>query len=238
VTFQDQVNEFANQLEQLVNGTICDDFAINVIDLGAKDEFRLVSYPKSSRPSHRAIPTEIVNSFSLHGEPLLGFQAIFVIVPDPRDRYLAVRKSIVSANHLPSGGIPLIRLEYNRDAGIEPGKANQRRHSRHAAHVQIHGESSTLNEVWAQTSLNTPKKLEELHIPVGGRRFRPTVEDFIEFLELESIIPKLKERGTEVLNENRNRWLDLQLKSAVRESPATAIQELIRLGYKVEQPKN
>ena len=33
------------------------------------------------------------------------------------------------------------------------------------------------------------RRLEKFHIPVGGRRFRPTLEDFIEFLHAEGFDP-------------------------------------------------
>ena len=34
--------------------------------------------------------------------------------------------------------------------------------------------------------------LSKLHFPSGGRRFRPTIEDFIEFLAQETLIPTPK----------------------------------------------
>jgi hypothetical protein len=44
--------------------------------------------------------------------------------------------------------------------------------------LQVGGHSEPLTEIWRQ---HVPR-LGQLHLPVGGHRFRPTLEDVIELL--------------------------------------------------------
>jgi hypothetical protein len=101
------------------------------------------------------------------------------------------------------------------------------------AHLQIPASS----EHWATVLGRCPDskdELEHLLLPTGGRRFRPTVEDVIEFV----IIEKLADphRGwEEVLNASRDVFLERQLRAAVRRHPDVAIHQLQRMGYKVDE---
>ncbi len=54
-----------------------------------------------------------------------------------------------------------------------------------AAHLQVAGTSRSMDELCARTGLT--RTLDRFHFPVGGRRYRPTVEDVIEFLVVEGI---------------------------------------------------
>jgi hypothetical protein len=235
--FHTKVEGFAKDLENLVNNTVCSTFNLKVLEVGNSNELRIISYPNHSNPQLKPIPTHFDGSYGAGGEALLGINLSFVMGVDEREGFLAVNNSIISANHLPSGGTPVIRLEYDRDEGIEPGKRPNRKHGRHAAHVQMHGRSEILEEVWQEYAPSKEPRLESLHIPVGGRRFRPTVEDFIEFLHLEQLIPEISRNGLSLLNESRDKWLQTQLKSAVRENPEIAAEELKRLGYTVSPPQ-
>ena len=48
------------------------------------------------------------------------------------------------------------------------------------AHFQINGTSDSLDTVYDRVGI--PADLKSLHFPVGGKRFRPTLEELIEFL--------------------------------------------------------
>jgi hypothetical protein len=52
------------------------------------------------------------------------------------------------------------------------------------AHLQVPGQSGALA---AMTSGPDKRSLDRLHFPVGGRRFRPILEDVIEFLIVEQL---------------------------------------------------
>jgi hypothetical protein len=66
---------------------------------------------------------------------------------------------------------PVLRIDYRRDMNKAP-----------AAHVQVHGHRGALSHLLSQAGHPTPHDMASLHIPVGGARFRPCLEDFIQFL--------------------------------------------------------
>jgi hypothetical protein len=91
------------------------------------------------------------------------------------------------------------------------------------AHLQVNGASKPLAE-WSGTP-NT-RELSRLHLPVGGRRFRPALEDVIEFLITEKLAePRAGWR--EVLDQRRREWERIQLKAAVR-NDLLAASEVLR----------
>jgi hypothetical protein len=53
------------------------------------------------------------------------------------------------------------------------------------AHFQVKGVSDTFNEL--SERLDRPGELERLHFPVGGKRFRPCLEDVVEMLIVEGL---------------------------------------------------
>lgn len=76
-------------------------------------------------------------------------------------------------------------------------------------------------------------KLEKLHVPVGGRRFRPSLEGFIELLRQEKLLPKVKSGWRKVLEDTRGDWEARQVRAAVRRSPDHAADQLRQMGYRV-----
>jgi len=72
--------------------------------------------------------------------------------------------------------------------------------------------------------------LESLHCPLGGRRFRPSVEDFIDFLDSENFIEALDMSERTARDASRDRWLKQQLGSVSRSDPETARETLRKMG--------
>ena len=125
------------------------------------------------------------------------------------------------------------RIEYDRDKGSEPDNSKLGVHARSAAHVQIHGHSEEIGYIQGLNGNNKLRNLSDFHFPVGGRRFRPSLEDFIEFIHSEKLVTTLNSGWQNVLAENRGHWLEIQLKSAVRAQPDVAIKQLTEMGYQV-----
>lgn len=75
--------------------------------------------------------------------------------------------------------------------------------------------------------------MSALHIPVGGARFRPCVEDVIQFLIEECRLDAVPDYG-QVLAAGRARWRRTQTKAVVRDFPDEAAGTLRDLGYRVE----
>lgn len=101
------------------------------------------------------------------------------------------------------------------------------------AHFQVAGDSPWLNEICRRVGLT--RTLPRFHFPVGGKRYRPTVEDVIEFLAVERVA-RVHDRWTDVLEYHRRRWERIQLLSVVRRDPESAAEELRRQGYSVGSP--
>lgn len=88
------------------------------------------------------------------------------------------------------------------------------------AHIQIDAES----EPWRQLLVAAGRPHDpvvNLHLPVGGRRFRPSLEDVIEFLIVERIADP-QDGWADVINEHRHEWYEIQLKAAIRRNPDLA----------------
>lgn len=81
------------------------------------------------------------------------------------------------------------------------------------AHVQVHGESPALRLLNRCSDAKRP--LGKLHFPVGGRRFRPCLEDVIEFLVAERLVDAHPGWET-VVEDGRARFQRMQLKAAMR----------------------
>ena len=91
------------------------------------------------------------------------------------------------------------------------------------AHLHVAGDSPPLQQLCGRTGVD--KRLRDLHFPVGGRRFRPSLEDVIEMLVTEGFV---NHRGgwRDVVRESRREFAEWQLRAAVRRDPDTARDEL------------
>lgn len=77
--------------------------------------------------------------------------------------------------------------------------------------------------------------MESLHLPVGGDRFRPCLEDVIEFLVVECGFDRAAGWRSAV-DKGRERWRRTQTRTAVRDAPSEAAAVLRALGYAVTEP--
>ncbi|WPF65659.1 hypothetical protein [Corynebacterium sp. 22KM0430] len=139
--------------------------------------------------------------------------------------YLAVMQSSFA---LLVGSAPVLRFDYEKVKDYHP-----------AAHLHISGSGTWLSPA---LMINRPNqearqgKLEALHIPVGGHRFRPSVEEFLYFLIHECGFEG-RSGWRDILADSRARWLRIQLGAAVRDDPREAAHILSDLGYAVIPPE-
>ncbi|MGY4100073.1 hypothetical protein ACW2Q0_11060 [Nocardia sp. R16R-3T] len=144
----------------------------------------------------------------------------FSVTLDRSRRHLAVHKS--SFQLLESRGKkPIIRMEYVRDSWRAP-----------CSHIQIHAESGLFTHLLARTGHKSPAAIESIHLPTGGDRFRPCIEDFVEFLIRDCMVAGRDGWEAEV-KAGREDWRRMQTAAAVRDRPEVAIAELTRLGLTV-----
>lgn len=104
------------------------------------------------------------------GELLAWLRIDFLCRFDATNEFLAIDKSkmwmVAQVD-----ATPLFRFEYLYDADWVP-------HS----HIQVHGERGALSHLLSQTGRSKPHSMSTLHLPTGGSRFRPNLEDVVQFL--------------------------------------------------------
>ncbi|MFW6724139.1 hypothetical protein ACHZ98_29115 [Streptomyces sp. MAR4 CNY-716] len=170
---------------------------------------------------------------SINGEPTLSLAVIHYCCLDGAGTFLAVDETQI---HLFFGKVsdPLLRFEYVRDSREPPG-----------AHIQVHAHRDEMAYLLRLSELGRPRhelrkrrlpKLSEMHLPVGGHRMRPALEDVLLFLKREFDIDT-QPTWKPILEERLREWRLVQLKSAVRDAPEAAAEALRLLGYQVEEPK-
>lgn len=138
----------------------------------------------------------------------------YVLKMDPEQRYLAVAKSSFNL-YLDAD---LEQMVFHYDYEREPA------HGYPPAHFQVAGDARELSAI-AEERGYPRKQLKDFHFPVGGRRYRPSLEDVIEFLVLEDIADA-RDDWSEVIQEGRTDWEDKQLRAAVRRNPEAALAQL------------
>lgn len=153
--------------------------------------------------------------------PAVGMlQLDYALGAERSGNYLAVHFSTFQLRDS-RGKKPIVRVEYVRDAHRVP-----------CSHIHVHAESGLFTQLLVATGHDSPAAVQSVHIPTGGDRFRPCVEDFIEFLISECRIAGREGWRDEVV-QGREAWCEMQTAAAVRDRPEVAIGELERLGLTV-----
>jgi hypothetical protein len=96
-----------------------------------------------------------------------------------------------------------------------------------ASHINITGDSTLLGFIWGRR-VSRRRRLQNLHLPVGGFRFRPCLEDFLEFVIDEEMIPG-RDGWREALNPTRSDNQMKQFRGLVARYPEEARVVLDRL---------
>lgn len=166
----------------------------------------------------QAIPLRI------DGVPHAGLSFNFHCELDHIERYLRVEQSQF---FLRWGNTkdPLLRLHFQRSPQSKP-----------TCHWHVHAERGAFSALLAAGSARNPHTLAGLHLPVGGARFRPCLEDFLELL-IEEVGIDHAEHGREAIREGRERWRRIQLAAMVRDAPEQAVATLREMGYEVGSPE-
>lgn len=225
---QTKSEEFAKKLSEIVNKTLSKDIEFQVTLL--ENETAIVSSEAFKLTDKMFIPITVGLG---EGEaPWLWLKVFFRLKLKGPMSYLTVQNSVFSLAINKKTGLPAIRIEFDRDQGFEPDDMESTS-NRSAAHVHIHGVSPEISYIQGRQKASKLKSLEDFHFPVGGRRFRPSLEDFIEFIHKEGLIPVLHDGWREVVNLHRTEWLKIQLMGAVEQYPEVAATKLRELGYEV-----
>ena len=155
--------------------------------------------------------------------PLAWLRVTYSCRPDSTGKYLAVDGSkfwIVSTKDRS----PLIRFEYEYEARTTP-------HS----HIHVHAERGTLSHLLTRTRHGRAHDMSALHLPTGGSRFRPDLEDVVQFLITECGVDSL-EGWQAAVDERRAEFRAIQARAVARAMAREAANELRDLGYTVHPP--
>ena len=214
-----QAREFADQTSELLNKTVTDGIRISAMDTGAG--VRLMGCGVSSTQA-RPDPIAIAHS---RRKAVVYLYLFHVYDLDPENKYLMMSSSTMSLYTSPDMGDEqlIVSVDYTRDpANKYPG-----------AHLHVAGDRDDLDSVYLGDDRKN-RKLRDLHLPVGGKRFRPALEDLIEFMITEEMVkPRPNWRGT--LDHHRARWERIQLKAAVRRNQQDAAEQLQESGWHVSR---
>lgn len=119
---------------------------------------------------------------------------------------------------------PAFRFEYVLEAQTVP-------HS----HIHVHAERGALSHLLSRAGHGKPHNLSSLHLPTGGRRFRPSVEDVVQFLIGDCGFDGEPDWKSAVLR-TRAEWRRTQMRTAVRALPQEAANRLQAMGYTAIPP--
>ena len=97
------------------------------------------------------------------------------------------------------------------------------------------GVGSSRKKVYQRGSTKRVPQLSDIHIPVGGPRLRPTLEDLLEML-IHDLGVDHADDALKVLEEQRVRWRVTQVQAIAKSMPNIVTDALRDEGYKVISP--
>ncbi len=130
-----------------------------------------------------------------------------------------------------------MRLEYNRHP----------RSDTPSAHLHIHAHRDAWTYAMTRDGADSPRQkvvhreegripqLSDLHIPAGGPRLRPTLEDFLQMLICDLGITH-SEDALDILQDQRAQWREGQVRSMVSSMEGIAADTLRASGWTVTPP--
>nr|MDT0658485.1 hypothetical protein [Micromonospora sp. DSM 115978] len=182
---------------------------------------------------HAVVGTQLFGVTELVSQPIkmrsAGESAIWIDVScrlgldEDEGKFLTVQASVCSLHF---GDRPSMLLHYDYERGKKTFTE---------AHLQVHARHEGLESYLGELRRKQAFGLHKIHLPVGGRRFRPALEDLLECLVDEKLVDP-KPDWQEILNQSRDRYRRRQAAAVVRRDPDCAVEELERLGYQVIPP--
>ena len=222
---QERSDEFVEQLNRLIGGSVPAAPAFEAI-LADDTHRRIGPSPFSTDgPGFDFIPLQ--RDCDEHGKARLLLKVEFRVSLDDESLHLAVEESTYGLWVRPDPARrprPVFRIEYERAARSVP-----------AAHVHLHAESMEFGWIYG-TAQRTPPRLSEIHFPVGGRRFRPTVEELLRFLDREGLFTNWLTGWESLVDASLAEWERNQARATVRQHPQAAVEQLHELGYQITPP--
>ena len=212
-----QAREFADQTSELLNKTVTDGIRVSAVE--TRGGRRLIGRRVTKT---EAVP-ELIPLTQNGSNPVVYLYLLHAYDLDPENTYLTMTSSIMSlyTSREMNDNQLIVSIDYTREPTNKyPG-----------AHMHVAGVRNDLDAVYLGNARSS-RKLRDLHFPVGGKRFRPSLEDIIEFTILEKMVePRPNWRS--VVDQHRTGWEKIQLQAAVRRDPQAAADQLKESGWDV-----
>lgn len=218
---------FADQMKDLINRTVCD-YAHVGMNIDSETGAAVVG-TEITRSSVRSKPVGLRSGSMI---PLWLDVSVRLRLDGREEKFLAVESSFFGISVGPVDQREDV-LHYDFDRGKDVVENPDERYTE--AHLQVHGRHEMF-EAHGE-DVGAKNRLGRYHLPVGGRRLRPCLEDLIEFLVLEKLVEP-HDGWEKVVNDNRRSYRVTQIKALVRSNLGTAIDELRRIGYKIGEPND
>jgi hypothetical protein len=221
LSLSEQAAAFADSLTTTLSRTLPGASVIRAVGSGAT---RFVVQSITEDGLLRRIPLYVA------GERLAELTLKISLEMDADGTYLKAVSSSFALHSVLDQKQPLVRLEF---IGTSTGPP--------VAHWHFHAERGSLTHLLTLSHANNPREAEHphtlssLHFPVGGERFRPCAEDFLEFLIRECGVDS-EPAWKPALAEGRQRWRRTQVRAAVRDLQHDAAGVLRDQGWTVEPP--
>lgn len=204
---QSLARSFADSITGLLNATITDGLRLSPVVAGGRKELVFLGFKltKDNLVAKEAFP---LNSFSRQS---LFMSVYFRLELDPEGRYLTVGSSsfgVYESADVRSGSGALFRYEYERNKADGYPEAH--------LHARCDWE---LGGVPARST----------HLPLGDRRYRPCLEDVVQYLIVEGACSPRNEQWRATLDVTRNEFHERQFRAAIRRSPDLARAALAEL---------
>lgn len=200
-----QATEFASDVATLLNGTVADGAHVGVVFDSRTGHCRVATGISTREMKAKPVPLVIGR-----GKASAHLEVSHRLVLDHTGEHLADASSSYAV--LVGRDEPVVRFDYERDKQGYP-------------EAHIHVVASPTHSLPSGV-----KALQRLHLPVGPRRFRPALEDVIEFVVREGFATA-RQGWENVVAEHRAKWLRRQLMAAVRRDPEAALEQLKADGH-------
>lgn len=205
-----QAREFAGHITDLSNRTVTNGIRITAV-LNPGGSTGWVGYENSKSRPQAVVPIPVTTG---RAGPRCFLLVLHRLGLDAEQTYITTMSSRLELHLTEDLEKPIVRYDYNRD----PVLAKNGLPYPHA-HVHVHGTEGPVEQLALASGVQ--RKLSDFHWPVGGKRFRPSLEDLVEFLIVEDLASP-HNGWRDAIDEHRERWYEIQLKAAVRRSPDVA----------------
>lgn len=211
----------------MLNNTVCDGVRLTAVlrdDIAGLKAGMNIGYKISRRDQdlRSGIP------LTLSKKPAKFYLGFYMhLEVDAEGAFMTVKESMTLLALDPALSRELFHYDYQRDKHLQEKGYPE-------AHIQMSASSADW-EIAGQRAGQDDLPLPHMHLPVGpvgGRRFRPTLEDVIEFLIVEGLVDH-RDKWKDALNKTRQPYQELQLKAAVRRNQQLAIEALEMEGWTV-----